>query len=210
MDHQTSRSQKKRSATGSSSSSKSSNPTTTESASLRYFTALANKSTPYESPYAQDRDKRPPPPTTAALRASTISTTTRSSSAEVSYKPTSLPVRGVQSTHSSSSGGSLYTSSPSRQQQRAESPGTMSSSKTMSSVSHRFPSFVNFQIPLSSPDGRVFCHILHPRNNERFFVTFLYRRSRFLCVPSAKIPASVGNDMHRVRDDLIFLKPALS
>ena len=136
MDHQTSRSQKKRSPTGSSSSSKYSNSTTTESASLRYFTALANTSTPYESPYAQDRDKRPQQPTTAALRASTISTTARSVSAEPSYKTTSLPVRGAPSTHSSSSGGSLYTASPSRQPQRAETPGSMSSSKTMSSVSH--------------------------------------------------------------------------
>lgn len=146
MDYPTSsRRQKKPSPTGSDSSSKYSSPTTTESASGGYFTALANSSTPYESPYTQGRDKRPQPPTTLTLRASTTSNTTRSQRVDPSYQPTSPPVRGSLSTYSSSSGGSLYTSSPSREQQRGTTPGSMSSSsKAMSSVSAFYP-FVSRQ-----------------------------------------------------------------
>lgn len=104
---------------------------TSESASIRYYTALANSSTPYESPYAQDTQ----PPTNQTLRASTTSIA-RSPSVNPAYIAPSPPTKESLSTYSSSSGGSLYPSSTSRQEYRSNTPGTMSSSKTMSSVSH--------------------------------------------------------------------------
>lgn len=137
MDYSTSsRSQKKPSPTGSISSSSRSSPPTTESASLRYLRALTNSSEPYESPYAQDIDKRLQPPTGTALRASTLSTATRFTSGEPSYQTISPLVQESLSTYSSSSGGSLYNSLSSRQRQKDVTPGKMSSSRTMSSVSH--------------------------------------------------------------------------
>lgn len=147
MDYQTSsRSHKKTSATGSNYSSRLSPVTATEPASVRYFAALANSTTPYESPYAQDRDKRPQPP---AVRTSATPTATRSPREEPTYRRSSPPIGGSLSTHSSSSGGSLFTSSTSRRQQRSTTPGSMSSSKAMSSVS-QFLIFVSRHTPFIS------------------------------------------------------------
>ena len=135
MDYPTaSRDPKKPSSTGSTSSSRRSTSATTESASVRYFTAFANSSAPYESPYAQVYDKRTQSPTTSGLQTSTAARTA-SPSARVAYTATSLPSRGNLSTYSSSSGGSLYTTSRSNQQRRGGTPGSMSSSKPMSAVS---------------------------------------------------------------------------
>lgn len=166
MDYQTSsRSQKKpyySSSNSQSSSSRHSTHSATDSASIRYYTALANSSTPYESPYAQDKDRQTQPPTNPALRASA----TRSTSVNPSYKASSPPVRDSLSTYSSSSGGSLYTSSPSRQQHRGTTSGSMSSSKGMSSVSHFFY-LSSGSHPLSSPftSSRV---IFIPRDKAAF------------------------------------------
>lgn len=143
MDYQTPyRSQKRKSPTdpnSRSSSSKESTSSLPESASIRYYTALAKSSTPYISPYAQDDNRRTQPPTTLALRAPATSTS-RSTTVNSSYKAPSAPTKGSLSTYSSSSGGSLYTSSPPRQTYAEHSPGSMSSSKgkTMSSVSRFF------------------------------------------------------------------------
>ncbi len=120
MGYQTaSNSQKKPSSTissksSSSSSSRHSIPTTTASSSSRYLTAVANSNVPYESPYAQNRDKKP------ASRSTSEQTILRASTSAYS---------------SSSPGGSLYTSSPAPSQYRQTTPGTMSTSRTMSSVS---------------------------------------------------------------------------
>ena len=127
MVHQTaSSSQKKPSPTNSyksssSSSSRHSIPATTASSSSGYLPAVANSNVPYESPYAQNRDKKP------ASR----------SISEQTLLSAPTPIRASTSAYSSSSsGGSVYTSSPAPPQYRQTTPGTMSNSRTMSSVSH--------------------------------------------------------------------------
>ncbi len=120
MNYQSSsRSQKKRSPTGSdtASSSRSVPPTTFVPPSLRYFTAAASSSIPYESPYAQDQDRQA---STSVYPTSSSPSTTR--------KPQSKQ-------SSSSSGGSIY-DYPDYQSSRNTTPGgTMSTQRTMSSVS---------------------------------------------------------------------------
>lgn len=145
MDYQTpSRNQKKKSPTNPSpprSSSRLSDSSLSDSASIRYYTALANSSTlyqsPYESPYARDEDRRTQPPTESASRTSAISTTSGSTTVNPSYTAPSPATKDSPSTYSSSSGGSLYTSSLTAQSYRGNTLGSMSPSKgkTMSSVS---------------------------------------------------------------------------
>ena len=208
MDYQiSSRSQKKSSPAGSNSSPASSIPTTTQSARVSYFTAIANSSTSYESPYAQGRDKRPQPPTAAAIRASTISTATRSSSVDPAYKRGSPPVRGALSTSSSSSGGSLYTSSPSRQQQQGDITETMSSSRDMSSVS-QIPYLRPFTETLSSVVAMFAApfSISRKRNVRRdVFPRSLSHNLFAECI----IPASVGWVLRRVRGRLISCRTCI-
>ena len=126
MGHQTATSsQKKPSPTvsiksSSSSSSRKSNPPTTASSSSSYLTAVANSNAPYESPYAQNKDKKP---TSRPISEQTVLSAPN-------------PIRESTSAYSSSSsGGSVYTSSPAPPQYRQTTPGTMSNSRTMSSVS---------------------------------------------------------------------------
>ena len=141
-----SRSQKKRSPTGSdtASSSRQTAPTTSVPPSLRYFTAAASSSLPYESPYAQDQDRRPQRPSDSSGYITLIGTST-------TRKPHSQQ-------SSSSSGGSLY-GSPGFSGSRDTTPGgTMSTQRTMSSVS-RFPDvFCGFSSPVyvASPSGTFF------------------------------------------------------
>ena len=134
----TSRSQRKATTITSSpqaSSSRQPLSSISESASIRYYTSIANSSTPYESPYAQDRDRLAQPPTSVAIRASTTAST-RSPSVDPFYKDQVQSARTPKSSYSSSSsGGSLYPSSPGSQRHRSSTPGTMSSAKNMSSVS---------------------------------------------------------------------------
>lgn len=139
MDYQTSsRSSKKPSPitsdTRSSSSRYSASTPTTNSAALKYFTAAANSSKPYESPYAQNIDKPSQRSSASNIRASNITASTRPSSNIPSYTASSQS-RASISPESSSSGGSLYTSSPAPQYQRHGTPSTMSASRNMSSVS---------------------------------------------------------------------------
>ena len=133
MDYQTSsRSQKKPSRTSSSNHSsplRHSTPITTESASLRYFTA-ANPPVPYESPYAQNIDRQSRPPSDSTFYASSRSTSINPALTVPSPLPAST------SPYSSSSGESLYRSSPTPPNYRQNRSGTMSSSRTMSAVSH--------------------------------------------------------------------------
>lgn len=117
----------------SSSSRRSTSNTTTDSAALRYFTAAATSSIPYESPYAQNIDRPSQRPSETNIRASNINASARSSSVAPSLIAPSQ-VRASLSPHSSSSGGSLYTSSPAPQHQRQGTPSMMSS-RTMSLVS---------------------------------------------------------------------------
>jgi hypothetical protein len=126
-----------------SSSSRHSSSSTSESASIRYYTALAGSSTPYRSPYeptyTQDEDRRAEPSTASASRASAVSASSRSANLHPSYEPPSPPTKDSLSTGSLSSGGSLYTSSPTTQNYQGTPGGTGSSrGKTMSSVSHDF------------------------------------------------------------------------
>lgn len=135
MDYQpSSRSQKKRSPTGSDSAS-SSRPavaTTSVPPSLRYFTAAASLSTPYESPYAQDQDRRSQPPSD-----SSILSTSRSTDVYPTLSGPSATRAPHSKQSSSSSGGSLYDSpGPGPCGSRNTTPGgTMSTQRTMSSVS---------------------------------------------------------------------------
>ena len=145
MVHQTATSsQKKPSPTvsiksSSSSSSRNSIPPTTASSSSGYLTAVANSNAPYESPYAQNKDKKP---------------ASRSISEQTVISATT-PIRAPTSAYSSSSSGeSVYTSSPAPPQYRQSTPGTMSNSRTMSSVSQC--------LHLSAP----FCH--HPSISYTF------------------------------------------
>ena len=133
MNYQSSsRSQKKRSPTGSdtASSSKKAAPTASTSSSLRYFTAATSSSVPYESPYAQDQDRRPHRPSD-----SSVHPTSRSTSV---YPTLSGPTttRTPHSKQSSSSSDDSFYDSPGSCGSRYTTPaGTMSSQRTMSSVS---------------------------------------------------------------------------
>ncbi len=148
MDYQTSsRNRTKKSSTEPSppsSPSRHSSSSASESASVRYYTALAGSSTPYRSPYeptyTQDEDRRAEPSTASALRASAVSASPRSANLHPSYEPPSPPTKDSLSTGSLSSGGSLYTSSPTNQNYQGNTPGGTGSSgrKTMSSVSNEF------------------------------------------------------------------------
>ena len=133
MDYQSSsRSQKKRSPTGSdtaSSSSRQALSTTSAPPSLRYFTAAASSSTPYESPYAQDQDRRSQPPSDSSVRS-----TSRSTSLYPSLSGNST-TRASHSKQSSSSGDSIYDSPGPRGSRNTTPGGTMSTQRTMSSVS---------------------------------------------------------------------------
>ena len=129
MDYQSSsRSQKKRSPTGlnTASSSRQAVPTTSVPPSLRYFTAAASSSPPYESPYAHNQDRRSQPPSDSSVRSTSA------------YQTLSAPstTRTPHSNYSfSSSGGSIY-DSPGPRGSRNTSPGdTMSTQRTMSAVS---------------------------------------------------------------------------
>lgn len=133
MDYQSSsRSQKKRSPTGSdtASSSRQAVPTTSVPSSLRYFTTAASSSTPYESPYTQNQDRRSQPPSDSSIRSTSRST---------SVYPTSSGPSTTRAPHSkqssSSSGGSLYDSPGPRGNRNITPVGTMSTQRTMSSVS---------------------------------------------------------------------------
>ena len=128
MDYQSSsRSSKKRSPT---SSSRQATPTINAPSSLRYFTAAVSSSKPYESPYAQNQDRRPQPLSDLSIRSTSRSTSVNPASSGLS---TSRAPRYNQSP-SSSSDGSLYDYADSRGS-RNTTPGTMSTQRTMSSVS---------------------------------------------------------------------------
>lgn len=133
MDYQTpSRNQKKKSSTDSTSRKSPSTYTdlpVSESASVKYYTAVAKSTKPYRSPYTEDTDRHLQPPSR------TSTTLSASRSATTSHKAPSPLTKDSLSTYSSSSGDSLYTSSPTH---RGHSSRKMSSSKgkTMSSVSH--------------------------------------------------------------------------
>ena len=127
-----SRSQKKRSPAGSdtASSSRKAAPTTSVPPSLRYFTAAASSSLPYESPYAQNQDRRSQPPS--------------ESSGYITFSGTSTTRKPHSQQSSSSSGGSLY-DSPGFCGSRDTTPGgTMSTQRTMSSVSRFLGIFLRF------------------------------------------------------------------
>lgn len=133
MDYQSSsRSHKKRSPTGSdtASSSRQALPTTSVPPTLRYFTAVASSSTPYESPYAQDQDRRSLPPSDSSIRSTSRSTNVYPT---LSGPSTTRAPHSKQS--SSSSGSSLYDSPGPRGCRNTTPGGTMSSQRTMSSVS---------------------------------------------------------------------------
>ena len=134
MDYHTpSRTQKKQSPSSSSKhscSSRHSTSATTEPASSKYLTAIANSSTPYESPYAQNKDRISQPPSDSSYRTSSRSESVNPALSVPSPLPASI------SPYSSSSDGSLYRSSPAPQQHRQTIPRKMSSSRTMSAVSH--------------------------------------------------------------------------
>ena len=150
MDYQSSsQSPKKRSPTGSntSSSSRQAVPTTSVPPSLRYFTASASSSTPYESPYALNQDRSP----------------IRSTSRSASLYPTSSGASATRAPHSkqnsssSSSGGSIYDSPGPRGSRNTTPGGTMSTQRTMSSVSLLPQSFMPIQWLLNST---IFCDFL--------------------------------------------------
>ena len=134
MNYQSSpRSQKKRSPTssGTASSSRQATPTASLPPSLRYFTAAANSSVPYESPYAQNQDRRPQRPSDSFVRSTSSSTSVYPTSSGLST--TRIP----QSKQSSSSSDDSFYDSPGPRSSRYTTPaGTMSSNqRTMSSVS---------------------------------------------------------------------------
>ena len=206
MNYQTSsRSQKKASPASSNNSSRSLSAATTEPASVRYFTALANSSTEYESPYAQDRDKRPQPPTT---RASTLPYTARSTSGSAAtYRTLTPPARGDLSTYSSSSGGSLYTTS--RQQQRSTTPGNMNSSKTMSSVSQHFP-FVSRETPVSQHCFRFPARFLKAKKSRPLYTTGgLSTSSRFRVIRAPDASSLLASAICCTVPDAIFISRAI-
>ena len=135
MDYQSSsRSHKKRSPTGSdtASSSRQALPTTSVPPNLRYFTAIASSSTPYESPYAQDQDRRSVPPSDSSVRSASRSTNVYPT---LSGPSTTQAPHSKQSSSSSSSGSSLYDSPGPRGSRNTTPGGTMSTQRTMSSVS---------------------------------------------------------------------------
>lgn len=167
MDYQTpSRNQKKKSPTDRSSRpspSRHSSSSLSESASLRYYTALATSSTPYQSPYTQDEDRPTQLPTGSASRTSAKSTTSNSI-VDPSYKAPSPPTKDSLSTYSSSSGGSLYTSPTMSSVSQTHdlllfthqlssairtTPVMLISCSTLASVVHNVPSFASFS-PCSS------------------------------------------------------------
>ena len=130
MNYQSSsRSQKKRSPT--SSNTASSTPTTSLPPSLLYFTAAASASVPYESPYAQNQDRRPQRPSDTFVRSTSSSTSAYPTSSVLST------TRTPQSKQSSSGSDDSFYDSPGPRSSRYTTPtGTMSSSqRTMSSVS---------------------------------------------------------------------------
>lgn len=140
MNYQSSsRSQKERSRTSSdtASSSRPRAPTTSVPPSLKYFTAAASSSVPYESPYAQNQDRRPQRPSDSSVYSASRSTSGLSAT------------RAPHSTQSSSSSSndSFYGSPGSCGSRYSTSAGTMSSSRTMSSVSPVLPrSFLCFSV----------------------------------------------------------------
>ena len=129
MDYQSSsQSQQKRSPTGSNkaSSSRQAVSTTSVPPRLRYFTASASSSTPYESPYALNQDRRSQPPSDSST----------SLYPTLSGPSTTRAPHSKKNSSSSSSGGSLYDYSPGPRGSRNTTPGgTMSSQRNMSSVS---------------------------------------------------------------------------
>ena len=133
MNYQSSsRSQKKRSPTLSdtASSSRQATPTTSVPPSLRYFTAAVSSSGPYESPYAQNHDRRPQRPSDSSVRSTSSSTSVYPSLSSLSI------TRESHSKQSSScSDDSLYDSPGSSRSRYTTPAGTMSSQRTMSSVS---------------------------------------------------------------------------
>ncbi|KAM0804132.1 hypothetical protein BDR22DRAFT_648038 [Usnea florida] len=133
MDYQSSsRSQKSRSPAvfTTASSSRQAIPTTSFSPSLRYFTAAASSSVPYESPYAQDQDRRPQPPSYSSDRSTSRSTSVFPNSSGP-YTP-----RAAHSKQSSSSSGDSIYDPPGPRGSRSITPGgTMSTQRAMSSVS---------------------------------------------------------------------------
>ena len=134
MNYQSSsRSQKKRSpaSSGTASSSRQATPTASLPPSLRYFTAAASSSVPYESPYAQNQDRRPQRPSDSFVRSTSSSTSVYPTSSGLST------TRTPQSKQSSSCSDDSFYDSPGARSSRYTTPaGTMSSSqRTMSSVS---------------------------------------------------------------------------
>ncbi|KAL2042619.1 hypothetical protein N7G274_004378 [Stereocaulon virgatum] len=130
MDHySSSRSQRKQSPSHSSnhsSPSKRSPSATAKPTSSRSFAAIANSSQPYESPYAQNRDRTSQPPSDTSYR-----TSSRSESDHPTLSVPS-PLSTSRSPYSSSSDGSLYRSTPAPQQYSRNTLGKMSNSRTMS------------------------------------------------------------------------------
>lgn len=146
MDYQSScQSQKKQSPTGSNTASLSRQavPTTSVPLSLRYFTASARSSTPYESPYALNQDRRSQPPSDSST--SLYPTLSGPSNTRAHHSK--------QNSSSSSSGGSIYEYSVPRGSRNTTPIGTMSSQRNMSSVSlvlHLFIAVCCSYIPRSS------------------------------------------------------------
>ena len=135
-----SRSQKKRSPTDSDTTSswRQATPTASVPPTLRYFTAVASSSIPYESPYAQNQDRRPQRPSDSSVRSTSRSTSVYPTLSGLSITQTP---RSKQS--SSCSDDSFYDSPGSSRSRYINPADTMSSSRTMSSVSslltlHRF------------------------------------------------------------------------
>ena len=134
MNYQSSsRSQKKRSPLSSdtTSSSRQAAPTTSVPSSLRYFTAAASSSVPYESPYAQNQDRQPQGPSDSSLRSTSKST----SVCRTSNGPSTTRAPHSKQSSSSSSDDSIYDSPGSCSSRYATPAGTMSTQRTMSSVS---------------------------------------------------------------------------
>ena len=142
MDYQSSsQSQKKRSPTGSNtaSSSRQAVPTTSVPPSLRYFTTSASSSTPYESPYALNQDRR-----------------SQTLSDFLSGPSTTRAPHSKQKSSSSSSGGSIYDSPGPRGSRNTTPGGTMSTQRTMSSVS----SLLQFFTAVWSPSHSQYSAVL--------------------------------------------------
>ena len=105
-------------------------PNTSIPSRLQYFTAAASSSRPYESPYAQNQDRRPPHSSESSVRVSSRST---------SVYPTlaGSPIsRGSLSKQSSPSlFGSIYDPPDPRGSSNTTPGDTMNTQRTMSSVS---------------------------------------------------------------------------